>query len=142
VDNVEQDRLIHGGVLVGSRQELERLTGRCFSISTRCNDAGVVVAEQLTGGVAVPFEEADIAGQHVYLEVPADKLLATLRHYCDNKSMRPAGTSACIVVPHYMLRRLEVTQLLKGMQPIKEIEITGTPLAKDVDEHCLSPALV
>ena len=119
--------LVHCGTLVESRQELERLTGRSFSISTCCNDIGVVEAKQLSGDISVPFEEADIAGQHVYLEVPADKLLATLRHYCDNKRMHPAGTSACIVVPHYMLRRLEITQLLRGMQPIREIEITDTP---------------
>ena len=49
-----------------------------------CKD-GVVTAQQIVSGKSVPFEDADIDGKHVLVDVPSDELLQTLTHYRHNK---------------------------------------------------------
>ena len=65
---------------------------------------------------------ATCSGKHVLINVPCKMLNENLRNYVQHKRQDPRGTSACVVVPQFMLRRRDTAHLLAGMQLITSFE--------------------
>jgi hypothetical protein len=65
---------------------------------------------------------ATCSGKHVLINVPCKMLNENLRNYVQHKRQDPRGTSACVVVPQFMLRRRDTAHLLAGMQLITSFD--------------------
>lgn len=82
------------------------------------------------------FLHADVAGEHVFLNMPCEDIEAYLRHYLRCKSKLPHSTSACILVPRWRYRsryRARWGPLLKHMQLLKEFNRGCIPAISAVD---------
>ena len=85
---------------------------------------------------------AQCAGKHVFINVPCNILVETLRHYVQHKRQDPVGTSACIVVPEILLRRRDVPPLLTGMQVIRSYNQDAFSPSSEFDAYRPYPVVV
>ena len=57
-----------------------------------------------------------MTGQHVWLDSPVDELIPFVMHYLHCKQQSCHDTSACILVPYYLISQLSARGMLVGMQ--------------------------
>ncbi len=89
------------------------LTGKQVMLDGCADSAAVAVSTEFCN--AQEFLLKDCAGQHVWLDLPADMEHKVLQHYLACKEKAPATTSAVLVVP----KHVKVASLLSGMKLLR-----------------------
>jgi hypothetical protein len=82
------------------------------------------------------------AGKHIFLNVPCNTLVEILRTYVQHKQQAPENTSACVVVPEFLLRRREVSQLLTGVQLLQSFEQNASLPSSALEPYRPYPVVV
>lgn len=104
--------------------EIEALSGRAFTLDAAANDGGDNALCTDYCSPSKSFFDTVHTG-HIWISVPFCKLLSFVQHYMHCKLLSPSSTSACILVPGYMLSPLQ--HLLSGMRLLKKYR-KGTTL--------------
>ncbi len=104
--------------------DIEALSGRAFTLDAAANDIGdnAVCAAYCT--LSNSFLDAEHTG-HIWINAPYTKLPSFMQHYLHCKQMAPDATSACVLVPGYLLDVLK--PLLADMRLLKRFN-NGTQL--------------
>ena len=86
--------------------EIEALAGRAFTLDAAANDAGDNAMCADFCSPSNSFLAAEHTG-HIWIHAPFTKLLPFVQHYLHSKQQAPSSTSACILVPGYLLQHLQ-----------------------------------
>lgn len=79
--------------------EVEALTGKPFDIDACCDDEGANSHCASYCSPSSSFLKGDVSGQHVWMNVPTNRIELFIKHYLKCKARAPQTTSACVVVP-------------------------------------------
>ena len=103
--------------------EVAALTGKPFDIDACCDDDGVNSHCASYCSPSSSFLKRDVSGQHVWMNVPTNRIELFIRHYLKCKARAPQSTSACVVVPCW---QGPWRKLLTGMRLLKSYEQGST----------------
>ena len=103
--------------------EVAALTGKPFDIDACCDDDGVNSHCASYCSPSSFFLKRDVSGQHVWMNVPTNRIELFIRHYLKCKARAPQSTSACVVVPCW---QGPWRKLLTGMKLLKSYEQGST----------------
>ena len=103
--------------------EVAALTGKAFDIDACCDDDGVNSHCASYCSPSSAFLKRDVSGQHVWMNVPTNRIGLFIRHYLKCKARTPQSTSACVVVPCW---QGPWRKLLTGMKLLKFYEQGST----------------
>ena len=97
-------------------QEIQALCGREFTLDAAASDGGVNAHCTNFCSPSDSFMSKMHTG-HIWINAPFTQLTAFVQHYLHCKQLSPDNTSACILVPGYLLPVLK--SLLSGMTCLK-----------------------
>lgn len=104
--------------------EIEALAGRVFTLDAAANDAGDNAMCAQFCSPANSFLDAEHTG-HIWINPPFTQLPSFMQHYLHCKQLNPSSTSACILIPGYLLQELK--PMLTNMRLLKRFT-KGTSL--------------
>lgn len=103
-------------LLLTDLQEIQALSGREFTLDAAALDSGENALCSNFCSPSTSFMSATHTG-HIWINAPFTQLTAFVQHYLHCKSLSPDSTSACILVPGYLMPVLK--RLLSGMTCLK-----------------------
>ena len=106
----------HMHVLPTVFAEIQALSGRTFTLDAAASDSG---DNTHCADFCSPSNSfmAQPRNDHIWINAPFTQLTAFVQHYLHSKQLSPDDTSACILVPGYLLPVLK--PLLSGMRLLK-----------------------
>ena len=104
-------------------QEIQALCGHEFTLDAAANDTG---DNALCTNFCSPSDSSmsRVHTGHIWINAPFTQLSAFLQHYLHCKQLSPDNTSACILVPGYLMPVLK--SLLSGMTCLKRFSKGAT----------------
>ena len=108
--------------------EIQALSGRTFTLDAAANEDGSNAHCTEYCSPANSFLDKTHTG-HLWINAPFTKLLAFTQHYLHCKQLAPGSTSACILVPGYLLKpmRSYLTDMHLLKRHSKGAELFTTP---------------
>lgn len=97
--------------------EIQALSGRMFTLDAAASDSGDNAHCTNFCSPSNSFLSSEHVG-HIWVNAPFTCLTAFLQHYLHCKQLSPDGTSACILIPGYLLPTCK--PLLSGMRLLKK----------------------
>ena len=95
---------------------LQQKCGLAFNVDACCESNGCDSLCNVHYSDTKSFTESQVAGHHVWLDAPVQQLTSFVMHYLHCKQQSSHDTSACILVPHYLISQLSARGMLVGMQ--------------------------
>ena len=106
---------------------LQQKCGLAFNVDACCESNGCDSLCNVHYSGTKSFTESQVAGHHVWLDAPLEQLTSFVMHYLHCKQQSSHDTSACILVPHYLISQLSARGMLVGMQLLHYF-LTGSSL--------------
>jgi len=92
----------HSRILQGEFRHIQELTGKQFTWDAAVNNEGTNALCTEYSTPATPFQEADVAGQHVWINPPPDQAESFLQRFFKCWQKAPTTTSGCIMLPQHL----------------------------------------